>query len=206
MTSNKEVEEFVGKSKITKRVLLRLAMSNFDPHNLLLPLHSLLKNLYRGVIESTPGLKWDQSIDPGYLPRLKKILKGILDLDAISIPRYLRSDFPPGGATLVSFSDGGLMGATQRSFLVSSPLHHGTGRHVVHLMGGSHKILREEQGSAPKSEVTGLLMASRAQVQYLKTLSDLNINRCIIASDSEVALNLTKGFSMVLSKDSRDSN
>ena len=41
-------------------------------------------------------------------------------------------------------------------------------------------------------------MASRAQVQYLKTLSDLNITRCIIASDSAVALNLTKGFSNAL--------
>ena len=88
------------------------------------------------------------------------------------------------------------MGAIQRSFLVSSPLPNG--RHEVHMLGGSHKILREEQGSAPKSEVTGLLMASRAQVQYLKILSDLNITRCIIASDSEVALNLTAGFSNAL--------
>ena len=135
-------------------------MSNFDPHNLLLPLHSQLKDLYRGVIESNPGLKWDQAIDEGYLPRLKKILKGILYLGVISVPIYLRLTFPPGGATLVTFSDGGLMGATQRSFLVSSPLP--DGRHEVHMVGNSHKILREELGSAPKAELTGLLMASRA--------------------------------------------
>ena len=127
---------------------------------------------------------------------MKKILKGILDLGVISVPRYLRLNFPPGGSTLVTFSDGGLMGATPRSFLVSSPLPDGI--HEVHMMGNSQKILREEQGSAPKAEVTGLLMASRAQVHSHKNLSDLNITRFIIAADSEVALNLTAGFSNAL--------
>ena len=56
LTSHKEVDDFLDQNKITKRVLLRVVMSNFDPHNLLLPLHSQLKDLYRGVIESTPCL------------------------------------------------------------------------------------------------------------------------------------------------------
>ena len=167
LTTHKEVNDYLDKNKITKRVLLRIVMSNFDPHNLLLPLHSELKDLYRSVIENNPGLRWDEAIDQNYIPRVKRVLRGILDLGEVSIPRYLRLHFPPGGATLVTFTDGGLMGATQRSFLISSPLP--DGRHEVHMIGNSHKILREEQGSAPKAEVTGFLMGSRAQTGHCLT-------------------------------------
>ena len=45
LNSHKEVDDFLEKNKITKRILLRVVMSNFDPHNLLLPLHSQLKDL-----------------------------------------------------------------------------------------------------------------------------------------------------------------
>ena len=45
-------------------------MSLSDPQLWILPLHAILKDLYRNVIQSETGLKWDQPINEAFIPRI----------------------------------------------------------------------------------------------------------------------------------------
>ena len=64
LNSRESVRREVEKG-LTKRDVLSLVHSFFDPLSLLLPVHSSLNILYRALLLASPGLLWDQRVPPG---------------------------------------------------------------------------------------------------------------------------------------------
>ena len=71
----KEVE-----NGLTKRDVLSLVHSVFDPQSLLLPVHSSLKVLYRDILLASPGLLWDQRIPKEFDSRIIALISQIVQL------------------------------------------------------------------------------------------------------------------------------
>ena len=76
-------------------MLLRIVLSHFDHHYLLLPLHSELRDLYRSVLENYLGFRWDKVINENYIPRDRRILKSIPDIGELCEFPIICTSCPP---------------------------------------------------------------------------------------------------------------
>ena len=183
---------------LTKRDVLSLVHSIFDPHSLLLPIHSALKVLYRDILLAKPGILWDERIPKEFDARIITLLSQIVQLPRIKVPRYIFQGFPEEEKRrLVLFSDGGLYGSTVKVYAVSNKLNK-EGELVSSLLMCKHKLPDSQAlNNAPKLECNAILMASRMARKLKEELAKL-IEEVLVATDSQLLLNMVLGQSAAL--------
>ena len=161
LNSRESVKREVEKG-LSKRDVLSLVHSIFDPLSLLLPVHSSLKILYRDLLLACPGLMWDQRVPQEFDARIMALISQIVQLERVQVPRYIFKGFPEEEKRrLVLFTDGGLFGSTVKVYLVSEKLN-GEGKLMSALLMCRHKLPDNQAvQNAPKLEANALLMASR---------------------------------------------
>ncbi|XP_058827942.1 uncharacterized protein LOC131687869 [Topomyia yanbarensis] len=80
-----------GHRRPTKREVLRVLMTIFDPLGLIAPFLVYLKILLQEVWRS--GIQWDDKVDDNILTKWRIWLRGLPQVEQVQIPRCLRSNF-----------------------------------------------------------------------------------------------------------------
>ena len=194
LNSRESVRREVEKG-LTKRDVLSLVHSCYDPLSLLLPVHSSLKVLYRDLLLASPGLLWDQRVPQEFDSRITALISQIVQLERVQVPRYIFQGFPEEEKRrLVLFADGGLFGSTVKVYVVSHKLNYRK-ELVSALLMCRHKLPNNQAlQNAPKLEANALLMASRI-AKKLKVELAIIIDEVLVATDSQLLINMIQGTS-----------
>ncbi|XP_058839589.1 uncharacterized protein LOC131695077 [Topomyia yanbarensis] len=83
-----------GHRRPTKREVLRVLMTIFDPLGLIAPFLAYLKILLQEVWRS--GIQWDDKIDDNILTKWRTWLRVLPEVEQVQIPRCFRSNFTNG--------------------------------------------------------------------------------------------------------------
>ena len=94
---------------LTKRILLGLVNSQYDPMGLICPLLIILKINLRDKFGPGLDLGWDDALPPGMHEKWVSVLLMFLSMDDIVISRAVRPDGIVECPEIVGFADGSLM-------------------------------------------------------------------------------------------------
>ena len=195
MNCEEDVDKFIEDNGITKRQALAICHLFFDPIGIYLPLTSSAKILYRQLLEAEPGLNWKDQISPQSHSDWGKVLKQMLQIKDVSIPRCGLPDLYEQGCSLILSCDGGAAAAVCRAFVRSDTPDPGTGLHEVKYLAGNSKLGETTINSAVKTECLAISLAvklAEAVIETFKTNPGPNVHftEVIIVSDSKVVLAL----------------
>ena len=180
-----DAKKILQEVKITKRGLLRLAKTLYDPLNLFLQIKCNFNVLFRKIIETQPDLDWDQPIDDQFLPSLLKNIEMLLEAKTVKFPRCAVTGIEGNKCDLGIFSDGGQEGGAYRLFVryISK-----TGEIKVNFLCGGTKIAKKGQKTVIKCETEACLLALKCAEKVVETLNELDFENIYLFSDSNLLL------------------
>lgn len=175
---------FIGERIPTKREVLKILMSVYDPlglvGNFLMFLKITLQEIWRS------GVGWDDTILGPQAEKWKKWLSFLPKLKDVNLPRcYLKSlsNYNNTFVELHTFVD-----ASENGYAAVSYLRISCGENIIiSLVGSKTRVAPLKLASIPRLELMGALIGAR----YSKTIIDsheININRKIFWSDSRTVL------------------
>ena len=172
----------IGKTVLTKRKVLGLVMSQYDPCGLMAPLLLQAKLLLRQLYAKGEGLKWDDPLPADQLRGWTEYLEKSLEMPPLIIPRSIQ---PEGGRclTLVGFWDGPL--AAHAAILYARwETDDGV---IVRLITGKSRVAPVRGTTVQRMELSGLLQCTRLVKRIIRVLP-MNVHRVCIAGDSMCAI------------------
>ncbi|XP_063543760.1 uncharacterized protein LOC134752112 isoform X2 [Cydia strobilella] len=191
---NKEVFTYGSLEEVTKREVLRILASVYDPCGivspLLVPIKLFLQELWRN------DYKWDSPLSQELLQRWKRIESNLGDIKEVKIPRYVESNVSEGSENeLHCFAD-----AAKDSYAAVVYLRSSNGLEVKtsFLLSKSRVAPLEKKNkngkknerklTIPQLELLGCVIGNRL-LTYLKETIELPIDRQYLWTDSLVVLN-----------------
>lgn len=172
-----------GEMVPTKREMLRVVMSIFDPIGVMVPLvipaKVLLQKLWR------QGIGWDERITPELTNEWRNWLKGIQDVANYSIPRcYSPNLLASDEIELHVFADAG-----ENAFCATAFLRFRTPSDTFEIafVSGKSKVAPQKALSIPRLELQGAVMASRLATSIKKELN-LQISKTHFWTDSRTVV------------------
>jgi hypothetical protein len=169
--------------KKTKKNLLSMSASIYDPYGIISPVVLPLKLLFQKIC--TPDIKWDDVLEKSVSDEWDKWCMAAQNHRGAYIPRnFLR----PGHtkARLVGFSDASEVAYAAIVFLVSED---DKGNRMVSFVSSKSRIAPLGGQTIPRMELLGALILSRLIVKIKDALQGfVEINEILCLSDSTVAL------------------
>ena len=169
---------------LTKRKLLGLVMSIFDVSGLLSPvtikLKLKLKKLFRN---ENVQLTWDDEIPADLHPPWVKLLTELLSMPRVEVPRSVKPKDSIGSPELFIFFDGST-DAYGASVYVR---HHTETGFQSSLLIAKARVTTVRGTTTPKSELSGLLIASRLLLTVLRSMPE-KPSEVFIAGDSQCTI------------------
>jgi len=195
MLTGEDVDKFIEDNGITKRQALAICHLFFDPLGIYLPLTSSAKILYRQLLSTEPSLNWKSQISKKSHSDWGKVLKQMLQIKDISIPRCGLPALYEQGCSLILSCDGGAAAAVSRAFIRADTPNPDTGLHEVVYLAGNSKLGEVTVNSAVKTECLAIGLAvklAEAIIETFKTGPNIEFTEVIIVSDSKVVLALCR--------------
>ena len=93
---------------LTKRILLGVVMSQYDPMGLICPLIVILKIMLRRLYGPDSNLNWDDPIPQELHKSWEDVLVMFLEMEDIVLDRAVKPENTVGLPVLVGFADGSL--------------------------------------------------------------------------------------------------
>ena len=193
---NPQKDEFMVKVKpfahpLTRRGLLSLAMSIFDPLGIVAPFLLPLKLLIQRLTKM--GLAWDAEIPEPDKTVCNKLINTLLNLNNIVIPRC----FIPTqnvevikGAQLHVFADASVDGIGAVCYF---RIFNGN-RCVVSFVMAKSRVSPLKPMSIPRLELSAAVIAARL-ARFVNREIDLDIEKTVLWTDSTVVLSYLKNTS-----------
>ena len=181
----KELDRITSGSRIlTKRQALSFLMGQYDPLGLVSPLMVRGKLLLRRTMQSGRG--WDQDLPADLKGSWVAYMKELLSMPTITFPRATK---PPGAvsAKLIVFWDGALPAYCVAAYVRWVKQDQTVS---VHLVFGKARIAPVRGTSCPRSELQGMLLASRISILVLRSL-DHRVEELILMGDSQCCIDAT---------------
>ena len=150
--------------KLTKRILLGLVNSQYDPMGLISPLLIILKIHLRELFGSKISLGWDEAIPSENHEAWVAILSMFIKMGDIVLDRAVRPEGAIGPPELIGFSDGSLVAygcAVYIRWRKSKSFKSDPERYYVKLVCGKARVTSAKGTTAPRSEVSGYLILTR---------------------------------------------
>lgn len=182
---NKGLSEILtGNSRPTKREMLRILMSIFDPLGLIAHYLAFLKVLIQDVWKS--GSNWDEKIDDQQNKRWLKWLKMLEQIESIRVPRCYFSSATSSDNVEIQLHT--MVDASIDCVAAVSYLRIKNGDHItVSLVGSKTKVAPIKPTSIPRLELTAALIGARL-ANSISELLTLEISRFTFWSDSKTVL------------------
>ncbi|XP_043471613.1 uncharacterized protein LOC122504525 [Leptopilina heterotoma] len=169
--------------RVTKRQMLAVIMSIYDPLGILLPFTIKGKLLLQNVWRSKIG--WDEELLKNEYVQWQEWIADLTKMEDYRIPRhYFNTMKNPGNLELHVFSDASDKAYSAVAYLRSTDIG---GEHHVSFIVGKARVGPLKQMSIPRMELQGALIASR----LAKTITEemrLNIKKRIFWTDSRTVL------------------
>jgi len=180
LKSNEELMN--GKRLPTKRELLSLTMSIYDPLGFL----ALFTIRARIILQETwrTGIGWDDEIPPELQDKWQRWNSDLKNIDHFRLPRCYSSSFSTADHTQLHI----FVDASQQAFGTVAYLRIQKGDHItVSLIGGKAKVAPTKHLTIPRLELQAAVLGSRWE-SFIKTGHDVKIHQTIYWSDSTTVL------------------
>lgn len=171
----------------TKRQVLQVAMSIFDPLQFLAPLMIKVKILLQEIWRS--GIVWDAEIPEALQMKWKLWLNELQKIKDFEIPRrYFSSIDDDGNIQLHIFGD-----ASEKGYSSAAYLRHSSecGKIQISFLSGKAKVAPLKHMTVPRLELQAAVLSSRLASSILNDLS-LKIHQIYFWTDSMVVLSWIK--------------
>ncbi|XP_055903410.1 uncharacterized protein LOC129939426 [Eupeodes corollae] len=173
-----------GECRPTKREVLKILMSIYDPlgliANFLVYLKILLQDIWRSQIH------WDEKISDDQFEAWTKWLQILPQVEQLRIPRCLLNQFPDWEKADVQLHI--LMDASEQACATVAYLRISKdGKVECSLLGAKTKVAPIKLRSIPRLELDAAVMGCRFGTQILKELS-IKVNQMFFWSDSKTVL------------------
>lgn len=171
----------------TKRQVLQVAMSIFDPLQFLAPLIIKVKMLLQEIWRS--GIVWDAEIPEAQQVKWRLWLKELQKIKDFEIPRRYFAYMDDDGTTqLHIFGD-----ASEKGYSSAAYLRHdsGGGKIEISFVSGKAKVAPLKHMTVPRLELQAAVLASRLASSIVNDLS-LKIHQIYFWTDSMVVLSWIK--------------
>ena len=177
----------IKKRILTRRTLLGVVNSIYDPLGLITPLTIRLKVAFRNLFTSDPGLDWDDAIPPKDHLVWFELISMLVKSKNVIFPRATRPLDVVGKSQLFCFFDGSDV-AYASVIYVRWVLRDGS--IVVRILNSKSRATPLQRISTPRSELNGAVLASRLVLSTLQSLSpcDEIPERVWMIGDSECTL------------------
>ena len=182
---NEESLMLVDKRLLTRRKLLSVINSIYDPLGLVTPVTIRLKVAFRNLFKCDPALNWNDLIPSADQETWYKLIEMLVKSKSIVFPRATRPPNAFGKSQMVSFFDG-----SDVAYVIYVRWTLDNGSVVIRLMSCKSRVTPLQRISTPRSELNGALLASRLVLSTLRSLSpaDEIPERVWIIGDSECTL------------------
>lgn len=170
----------------TKRQVLQVAMSIFDPLQFLAPLMIKVKMLLQEIWRS--GIVWDTEILEAQQVKWRLWLNELQHINEFEISRrYFVSMVDDGNTQLHIFGD-----ASEKGFAAAAYIRHESEQHIqLSFVSGKAKVAPLKHMTVPRLELQAAVLASRLATSILTDLS-LKIHQVYFWTDSLVVLSWIK--------------
>ena len=175
-------------SQYTRRGVMSVVNSLWDPHGLVAPVTLVGKLILRELMEiskTEPGkLDWDSQLSPIMRDRWDKWKLGLKRLNLISVPRcHGAGNSVRGVRELHGFADASNT-AIACCVYVKMITREGV---ITRLIYGQSKLAPKNTTSVPRLELCAAVLLARA-VHKIRSVSDLKFDRVFYYSDNKAAL------------------
>ena len=175
---------------MTKRMLLGLVMSQYDPMGLISPLIIILKIQLRELYGPDKALGWDEPIPEGLHRQWEELIAMFLEMGEIEINRAVRPAGVVDPPELIGFADGSLLAYacaiyirwTREKVAPEDP-----DRYVVQLVCGKARVTSVRGTTAPRSEMCGFLILTRLLKVVVEAM-DVKPAQIDVAVDSQCTI------------------
>ncbi|XP_062556741.1 uncharacterized protein LOC134221566 [Armigeres subalbatus] len=172
-----------GGRRPTKRELLRILMTIFDPLGLIAHFLAYLKFLLQDVWRS--GITWDEGIDDDVFEKWRKWLSVLPHVEEVKIPRCFWPGHPINEADetqLHTFVDAGKCGMAATCFLRFMK----NGETYCSLVTAKARVAPLKLTSIPRLELQAAVIGTRLSKTVLDTLSIRNMKRFYWSDSQDV--------------------
>ena len=161
---------------LTKRKLLSAISSVFDPLGLFTPCTILAKQLLQSVWKL--NIPWDQDLPQDIVDQWTPLSNQLPLISDISVPRQTCS--VNTSCALVVFCDASIKAYGAAAYLISD--------NQANLLVSKARVAPLKQRTLPQLELTALQVGVQLTSYIINTLSNIRIERSVVYSDNEAAL------------------
>ena len=186
--------DFAVPKVVTRRSILSVISSTFDPLGLIGPILVVGKILFQKVTKMK--LSWDENVPPDIRKEWESWLLSLRGLSEIKIKRCVKtSEFNDAYLELHHFSDASLKAYGCCSYLRCI---NKDGKISTYLLVSKCKVAPINAVSIPRLELQAAVLSAKIDVWLKEELHDLEISNSIFWSDSQIVLQYikseTRGF------------
>ena len=186
---NKEdIAKYLEEKNFTKRAALASIHVTWDPLGFFGPLIFWGKTLYRHLLQTYPGMSWDDKVPDIELASWQPFLENLTQTSLIRFPRAMipKQPLKQENPILVTFFDASYLGSGIVTYL-RWELEGARGNYQVYLVTSRSKVAALKKFTIPKAEFLALHLAARS-THNLKKLLPFEISRLYVIGDSQIAL------------------
>ena len=172
---------------LTRRLLLSVINSIYDPLGLITPITIRLKVAFRNLFRKEPPLQWDDKLPPDDYQLWYSFIKMLVDCKRVTFPRSTRPAQTVGKCQLICYFDGSDVAFGCANYVRWVLRDKSV---IVRLMNSKSRVTPLDRISTPRSELNGAVLASRLLLSTIHSLSvaDELPEKVWIIGDSECTL------------------
>ena len=176
--------------KLTRRMLLGLVNSQYDPMGLICPLTIKLKLNQRSLHSPDLQLGWDDAIPEDLHKTWVETIIFFIKLGKIVLDRSVKPEGTVGAPELIGFADGSLEAyacAIYVRWLLAKVAPEDPDRFFVRLICGKARVTPAKGTTPPRSELSGFLTLTR-MLKVVVSAMDEKPSQVTIAVDSQCTI------------------
>ena len=176
--------------RLTKRMLLSIVMSQYDPMGLMCPIIVILKIKLRELYSPERDLEWDMPIPRDLHAEWVELITMLLQAGEIEVNRSVRPEMVEDVPELIGFADGSLLAYACCIYIRWRRIktnQEDPDRYVVQLVCAKARVTSMKGTTAPRSELSGFLILSRL-LKVVVNAMDIKPSQITLAVDSQCTI------------------
>ena len=172
--------------KLTRRIVLRIVMSCYDPLGLLCVILVQLKIELRKLYDKNMNIGWDDALSPEICQRWIELLQLLKSAESVEFRRCIKPETAVGDPDLIIFNDGS---ADAMCVIAYLRWKLASGEHQTILWTAKTRVTPLRKSNTPRNEMTSAVMGTRLG-KSISINAEMFFNRVIHILDSTCTLAL----------------
>ena len=182
--------------KLTRRLILRIVYTCYDPLGLVSVILIQLKIEMRALYDKEKGIGWDDELPREIRQRWVELFQLLKKVEGVEFPRCVKPKRSVGDPDLIIFNDGSADAMCAIAYL-RWKLESGDWQ--CFLWTAKTRVTPLQKITIPRSEMTSLVMGTRL-AKTIKNTAEMNFNEVIHILDSNCSLALLHKSTWALGK------